>query len=525
MAKQKTKHRLLGSLASTIVLVCLVIVGFVIYQFYFAPPAEFNVVKQASFGPNVSEREKKQIEDSIRTQIEGYDGNFTVDVTTGYTYTSGAQLLTAYVPVTNSYSTRQSVTSAELAGQSILLPQDTEAVVKTSLAKVLGVTEDQFIPWDGATDGIDAGSIALIPVDQLKSDFKLLRLDDSYYLDSFNSGAIYREATFDEGIAQTFSTLKLNSLPVKEDTLKVNQTGVTALTRLMMRKLNTVKDPLYFSEYIGDFLSDADITHVSNEVSFKKGCTYSDTLFCSPPEMIEVLKASGVDVVELTGNHNNDVGSQYNTESIELYKSLGWQTIGGGLNASEASKFYVADQKSSKVAMLAYNFPDSPNGGAIATATKAGANSFDFDKIKADIESAKQQSDYVIVNVQFWECYAYPEGYSEFPECDKPIGTQAETFKKIVDLGASMVVGTSAHQPQTYEIYNGAPIYYGLGNLYFDQDRWPGTERGIILTHYFREGNLIQTKLTPTVYDGDYQTRIMTEEESTYLLDRLNAAR
>ena len=88
-----------------------------------------------------------------------------------------------------------------------------------------------------------------------------------------------------------------------------------------------------------------------------------------------------------------------------------------------------------------------------------------------------------------------------------------------------MVVGTSAHQPQTYEIYNGSPIYYGLGNLYFDQDRWPGTERGIILTHYFLAGKLLQTKLTPTVYDGDYQTRTMTSEEASYLLGRLKAAR
>ncbi len=120
----------------------------------------------------------------------------------------------------------------------------------------------------------------------------------------------------------------------------------------------------------------------------------------------------------------------------------------------------------------------------------AGANSFDFTRIETDIAAVKKISEYVIVNVQYWECYAYPNGYIEYPVCDKPIGEQEANFKKIVDLGADMVVGTSAHQPQTYELYNGKPIYYGLGNLYFDQTSWPGTERGIILTHYFINGEL-----------------------------------
>ena len=94
-----------------------------------------------------------------------------------------------------------------------------------------------------------------------------------------------------------------------------------------------------------------------------------------------------------------------------------------------------------------------------------------------------------------------------------------------MDLGADMVVGSSAHQPQTYELYNGKPIYYGLGNLYFDQTQWPGTERGIILTHYFAGGKLLQTKLAPTVFDADLQTRLMTNDQSLTLLERLRVAR
>ncbi|HEU4606909.1 MAG TPA: CapA family protein, partial [Chitinophagaceae bacterium] len=328
-------------------------------------------------------------------------------------------------------------------------------------------------------------SVAFIPVSQLSAKVKLLSFEGSYYLDSFQKGAVFRQAAFTGDGARALTSLKLGGLPTKGTTLKVNMTGVTALTRVMMKKLASVKDPRYFSEKIGDFLADADITHVSNEVSFKPGCQYSNTSFCSPPEFIETLKASGVDLVELTGNHNNDQGNIYNTNSINLYHNLGWHTFGGGLNAEEADQPYIADIKGSKIAFIGYNMADGLGSGAVAGTNSAGANYYTAEKAKTAIEAAKQKADFVIVDIQYAECQAYPAGFVEFPICDSPIGSQQEDFRQLIDWGADMVVGTQAHQPQTYELYNGKPIYYGLGNLYFEQTQWPGTERGIILTHYF----------------------------------------
>jgi poly-gamma-glutamate capsule biosynthesis protein CapA/YwtB (metallophosphatase superfamily) len=302
-------------------------------------------------------------------------------------------------------------------------------------------------------------------------------------------------------------------------------TGVTALTRVMIQKLAAVKDPRYFSTYIAAFLADADITHVSDEVSFKPACTYAVSKFCAPPEMIDVLKDAGVDLVELTGNHNNDFGSQNNTDTIALYRSLGWHTFGGGLNDADAAIPYLADQKHSKIAFLGYNDADGPQSGVIATAAQAGGNHFDAAKAKADIEKARQSSDFVIVDVQFLECYSYPEGFIEYPQCDGPIPNQQATFRQLIDDGADMIIGTQAHQPQTYELYNGKPIYYGLGNLFFDQTRWPGTERGIVLTHYFSGGTLLQTKLSPTIFDQGLQSKLMDDAAAVPFLQRLGAAR
>lgn len=506
----------------------MLVVGFWVYKHFLAPTTPQQAADRLQFDSSVSPAEQQAIQQAIVDQAKTYRGTVSVSVETKTELDADANhnaVLSAYVPVAHVYAPRQMITPAELSEIDLFVPAETDDVVRSALAETLGVGVEKLQPLSGPIEELADEAVAFVPAGQLSPQVKLLALDDRYYLDSFASGAIFRQAVFSGGVATGLKDLALNDYPTKDTVLKVNMTGVTALTREMMRKMNSVGGPTFFSEKIGPFLADADITHVSNEVSFKERCEYSTTRFCSPPEMIEALKASGVDLVELTGNHNNDVGSQYNTDTINLYHSLGWHTVGGGLNAEEARKPYIADLKGSKVAFLAYNYADGPNSGAIAGSSTAGANPFSFEAVESDVAAAKQQADFVVVNIQYWECYAYPDGYVEFPECDAPIGQQAEVFREVINLGADMVVGSSAHQPQTYELYNGKPIYYGLGNLYFDQTRWPGTERGIILTHYFVGGKLIQTKLSPTVYDKNFQTRLMTNDEALYLLRRLQAAR
>lgn len=529
--RSRSAHRPSQKLASKklvigLVITVLLVAGWFIYARLSGPSTPEQAANQLQFDSSVVEAEKHIIRDAITKQSKTYQGTVNVSAATTPEATNSAHILTAYVPVTNAYAVRQSVTTAELADLDVFVPQNTDDTIRRAIAETLGLDASAIDTLAAAPPEVPDTAVLFLPVEQLSPQIKLIILDDKYYLDDFSAGAIFRTAVFSGSGSSSLNDLTLNDLSGKDETLKINMTGVTALAREMMRKLAAVGgDGAYFSKDIGPFLADADITHTSNEVSFKENCEYSRTLFCSPPVMIETLKNSGINLVELTGNHNNDLSSQDNTDTINLYHRLGWGTFGGGLNAAEAAKPFVADQKNSKVAFLGYNYADSPGSGAIATDTQAGANSYDTEKAKTNIADAKQQADFVIVTVQFWECYAYPDGYVEFPQCDLPIGQQAAVFRELIDMGADMVVGTSAHQPQTYEMYNDKPIYYGLGNLYFDQTSWPGTERGIVLTHYFAGGKLLQTKLSPTVYHGEFQPRLMNTEEANYLLGRLKSAR
>ncbi|MDQ3064879.1 MAG: CapA family protein [bacterium] len=505
--------------------VILLIAGFAAYSQFFAASPEEKAIEQLQFDTSLTESEKQTIRNAIQTQSKTYDGILTAKISSSLDAAKISSVLQAYVPVTNVYAPRQEITKSELAKETIYIPADTEELVRSAIAESLGSNLNKLLPLPGKLDNLTRSQIALVPADQISSKIKLLHLDKNYYLDSFSKGAIFRQALFEGESSTVLDDLKLNNLSNQDNVAKINMTGVTALTRLMMRKLSTVEDAKHFSAKIGDFLSDADITHISNEVSFKENCAYSRVLFCSPPEMIETLKDSGVDLVELTGNHNNDLGSTYNTESIKLYQSLGWKTVGGGLNEVEAAKPYASEVKGNKITFIAYNMADGANSGAIAKTTTAGANLYTETKATRDIKAAKDNAEFVIVNIQYAECQAYPVGYVEFPQCDGTIGGQQAAFQKMIDLGADMVVGSSAHQPQTYELYKGKPIYYGLGNMYFEQIQWPGTERGIILTHYFNGNKLLQTKLTPTVYDREFQPQVTSNDEAVYLLGRLDAAR
>ncbi len=513
---------------SLIILLILLIAGGAVYYLRTDKEKPLTVEQKAElnliFSDKVTEEEKQDIKSYIINNEISVDSQITISASIDETLDNTGLSAGVYVPVTSFNSVAQKTTTSEIKKLKPSLASNIDEKLENLLLEYLEFeSTDSEIKTD-ITD-VSEEEIVLIESSDLNHNIKLLSLNDKYYLDEFNSGAYFRELEISGDQQNILAGYNADNSLESTEILKNNITGVTALTRVMMRRLNVVKDPLYFSESIGEFLADADLTHVSNEVSFKENCSYSDTLFCSPPEFIETLKASGVDLVELTGNHNNDLGSEYNKNTINQYRELGWGTVGGGLNTEDAAKPYIFDDKNSKITFLAYNYPDSPTGGAIAGDSKAGANSFEIERIEKELAEAKSTSDFVVVNVQFWECYAYPNGYIEYPVCDKPIKDQEETFKKIVDLGADMVVGTSAHQPQTYELYKGKPIYYGLGNLYFDQTQWPGTERGLVLTNYFKNGELLQTKITPTVYDKTLQTRLMTDEESEYLLQRLNDAR
>lgn len=372
----------------------------------------------------------------------------------------------------------------------------------------------------------DAPSYSMVSIDDLSFSRKLLSLNGVYYLDNFDKGAVYRVIKFDseayeEEIEPLVSDVFSKEFPDKNTVLTFAQSGVTALSRGMNTKLKTVGDAKYFSQNIAEFLSNFDITHTSNESSFTEYASSEN--ICSDPRFIDTLIDIGLDVVELTGNHNQDCGNTAAADTIDLYKEKGIRIVGGGKTADEAKMPLQIDEKGSNITMLAYN----QSTGGVTLGNTPGANQYDEENAKAEITAAKARGDFVLVDIQYYECSSYDYEYENniCDYADSSAGDQVGFFRHLIELGADMVVGTSAHQPQTFELYDDGVIYYGLGNLFFDQAWWPGTTRSLILVNYFYKDKLLQTKIVPTVYDSGLQTKLLDEETATWFISRLVSER
>lgn len=382
----------------------------------------------------------------------------------------------------------------------------------------------------------DDNNIAFLDFKDLDFRFKILKLDDDYYLDS-NSASLSANFYLDvkENVSDYIITVISKNIDLgdsswdRDKLVKINMAGVVAMSRGLALLTDRSGDYGYAARNIGEFLADADLTHISNEASFVPGCNvYSGMVFCSRPEYMEVLQLSGVDIVELTGNHNNDFGAQYSAASIQMYEEAGMRYFGGGLNNEDASEILYENVNNSTIAFLGYNYYDSIYPSvAIASESRSGANYYSEEKLERDIKKAKEKADIIIVTFQFQECWSYPESDVIYPVCYRPLESpdQKKVFRMAIDLGADIVVGSQAHQPQTYELYEDGIIFYGTGNLFFDQYMWIGTRQGMVLSHYIYDGVHIQSKITPIYTDRDLKPSIATQEQAELLMKLLKDAR
>lgn len=413
----------------------------------------------------------------------------------------GSHLIDILVPVTDYYEPQMSISSADLESFHAGLPSD---------------------------------RYRFLSISDLDHEQKLLRIDDDYYLDTLNKGAVYRYITIlsredcPEDLDQITSALSdlFITPPTTDDVLTFTQTGVTALGRRLNSKMSEVGDGTYFVDpTLADYFRGRDLLHTSSESSFYDYA--SGSVICSDPRFLSTLTTIGLDVVELTGNHNLDCGADAAISTISTYDDNHILTVGGGTDVDDASIPLEISQKSTDITMIAFNY----STGGYTTGAYPGAAPYDEARVAAQIADAKSRNRFVIIDIQFNECNAYAN-YIYDTTCDAADSSvprdgysQSAFFRHMVDLGADMVVGTSAHQAQTYELYEGHPIFYGLGNLFFDQTYWPDTARSLVLNHYFYQGKYIQTRLSGTIMHDDFVARTLDEAALIEWVTRLHASR
>ncbi len=370
----------------------------------------------------------------------------------------------------------------------------------------------------------DQGSLGILPFDQLDPAFKTLTVDGKNILDKNLSPATYPLAVglsvsghdADSLLPHIAEALQPKTNRDTDRMTTLIMTGVTAMSRGTAEKMEQ-KGYLYPTLKISDTLRAADITHVSNEVPFIKGCqvnnTYMNLILCSDYPYVQALEAIGVDIVGLSGNHVNDFGREGALESLSFYKQHDLPVYGSGVNVEEACKPLLWEDHGNTYAFLAALawWPEE----AWATETEPGACYYydNYEKIFATIRQLRDQVDIVSVELQF------EETYDPWPTQD-----QVREFRALHEAGADIVTGVQSHVPQAVEPYSarepGGPaiILYGLGNLFFDQMQSWETRTGLIARHTIYQGRLLSTELLTTVLEDFAQPRWATSEERAAIL-------
>ncbi|PJF22578.1 MAG: hypothetical protein CUN56_05255, partial [Phototrophicales bacterium] len=180
--------------------------------------------------------------------------------------------------------------------------------------------------------------------------------------------------------------------------------GVTALGRFTREALmeNGVD---WAVSGIQDYVISADYFHTSNEVSFHPLCPNADHPvmggLCAMDEHFSLFEQLDVDVMELSGNHNNDYGFEAYIRTLRLYQQAEIATIGGGETLHQARQPLIIEHHNNRIGLLACNWsgPDF----ALATDSQPGAAYCDLNWLQEIIPTLAEQTDVLIVTVQYAE--------------------------------------------------------------------------------------------------------------------------
>lgn len=363
----------------------------------------------------------------------------------------------------------------------------------------------------------------IVPFEELQPEFKVISIDGISPLDDNFDPSKYSlslpvgvrlNATDREIDPALLSSLLPESNYKPGQLTSLIMTGVTAMARDTAFVMST-EGVLYPGTNIRKVMRAADLTHISNEVSFFEDCPlpdpdYEGFIFCSDPEYIDLLADLGTDIVELTGNHNNDVRAIYKVDSVpyslDLYRKNDMQWYAGGTNLTNAKAPLKIEHNGNKLAFVGCN----SYGPYMAWATVDSSGSApceDWKWIKQSVATLKLEGYLPIVTLQFQEEYLYTA-----------TSLAIRDFRPLAEAGAVIVNGSQSHVGKALEFYSDALIQYGLGNLFFDQPGFYITYDGFIQKHFFYQGRHISTQLLTITLEDTAKPRFMTDDERAKFL-------
>ncbi len=227
------------------------------------------------------------------------------------------------------------------------------------------------------------------------------------------------------------------------------------------------------------------------------------TLHAAGPQMLEGLKAAHVNLVATANNHAFDLGAGGILDTITALRDAGLPSTGSGADLAAASSPAYASSAAGAVGLVAFATGKVRPGGA-ATPERPGVNELrrdasgapvaeDVERILNAIQSARRQAQVVI---------AYQYNHDWEPDMAEVPDWQRALARRCIDAGAAVFAGHGAPLVQGIEVYQGAPLLYGLGNFFFQTEKPvgaypPESWQGVIADCAFEGGRCREVRLVP----------------------------
>ncbi len=255
------------------------------------------------------------------------------------------------------------------------------------------------------------------------------------------------------------------------NTIKINIAGDLFLgKRLEPIAINNPET--LFDDKISQLFSEADFNILNLESPLTTADEKNKILKTGPnlkaaPETINALKFLKINLATLANNHIYDYGDKGLSDTLEVCNKNDIATTGAGITFQEASKIFFKEINNIVVAIV--NIAE--NEWSNANDAHGGANPMNIIANAASIKEAKSKADVVILIIHGGhEYYNYPSP------------RMVDQYRFYAQQGASVIINHHSHCISGYEVFEGVPIFYGLGNFLFDTETAPkGWHEGMIV--------------------------------------------
>jgi len=189
------------------------------------------------------------------------------------------------------------------------------------------------------------------------------------------------------------------------------------------------------------------------------------------------VEKAGFNVISLANNHIYDYGQEALSATIHAFQKA--ICVGAGNNFEEAYALKQVTIQGIKVGLL--SFCEAEFGALTLYNRNAGYAWINHPAVSTIIAEAKKNTDVLLI-----QCHTGVE------QIDVPLPEWRERYKELIRFGADAVIGSHPHVPQGWEMYLGKPIFYSLGNFYFDgASDHPLWTKGIAVSLTFEHKKLI----------------------------------